>query len=506
MKHFKKLVLVCLLMLPCVAYGQQVPLFNQYFAQPTLAYPSASVFQEKTQLSLLYRGQWSGLDGAPQLFSLSFANSVKQKFGYNININSFEAGLLRQTYLSGGLAKAFQFNDHKLSIGVELGVSLFSLDESRVSVESLDDELIRNLLGSNGASGSLGLSFSYQYKALQINAAVPSMVSESLSDDEYVQLADNNKPDYLVGAGYRIPLDRTGKMTITPNITWRYQELIGSAVDVLTLFELQRKFQVMAAYRDGYGANIGMGIRVRPNILFTYNYDFGQKETPFVSNGFNEVGLHFSFNKKSKVNEVEALKQNAEQVIDRLQAEEIYDKNLISPEDQEVVIDYYTSLQSGNKKERRAKGEAAFDALLEEIEQKGLARMKADAQARVDAATRPEQEIQQKEEPVEPKTPKVEDSQRTVEPTKQQPNKLRSRYILVVAAYLIESSYSQGYLEQLKTDYPDAGTYRNEQRGYDYIYILKFDDFDEAISKMRALRNDGSFSDGWIHVLPLRNN
>ena len=84
MKHLKKLVLCCLLVLPGVVFSQQVPLINQYFAQPALAYPSAAVLQDKAQLSLIYRGQWSGVDGAPQVFSLSFANPFRQKWGYNV--------------------------------------------------------------------------------------------------------------------------------------------------------------------------------------------------------------------------------------------------------------------------------------------------------------------------------------------------------------------------------------------------------------------------------------
>ncbi|KYG73834.1 hypothetical protein AWW68_14270 [Roseivirga spongicola] len=496
MKHLKKLVLGCLLSLPGVAFGQQVPLINQYFTQPTLAYPSAAVFQDKAQLSLLYRGQWSGVDGAPQVFSLSFANPFKQKLGYNVNVNSFESGLLRQTNVGAGLAKAWVLNEHRISIGAEVGLSLFSLDDSRVSVESMDDELIRNLLGSNGSSASLNLSLSYQYKGLQVNAAVPNVLNESLSDDEYVQLSDNNNADYLVGVGYQFSLDQMGDITFTPNITWRYQELIGSAFDVLALFEWQRKFQLMAAYRDGYGLNAGVGVRLKPNILFTYNYDFGKKEAPILSNGFNEVGLHFSLNKKASVDKDEALSQEASRIIGQLEAQEIYDKKLIATEDQETVVNYYSSLHSGSKKERRAKGEADFDSLLEDIKQKGLERMRAEARARAEAA-KADEEV---EEAAPTPAPVVtEEPEPVEEPT--ETSAAMGRYILVVAAYNPGSEYAKVLVEKLRELYPRAGIYSNELRGYDYVYVLQFGDRAEAISTMLELRSSGDFTDGWVHVI-----
>ncbi len=382
-----------------------------------------------------------------------------------------------------------------------MGLALFSLDDSRVSVESMDDELIRNLLGSNGSSASLNLSLSYQYKGLQVNAAVPNVINESLSDDEYVQLSDNNNADYLVGVDYQFSLDQMGDITFTPNITWRYQELIGSAVDVLALFEWQRKFQLMAAYRDGYGLNAGVGVRLKPNILFTYNYDFGKKETPIISNGFNEVGLHFSFNKKANIDKDEALSQEASRIIDRLETQEIYDKNLITAEDQETVVGYYSGLHSGNKKERRAKGEADFDSLLEDIKQKGLERMRAEARARAEAA-KADEEV---EEAAPAPAPAVTEEPEPVEEPTETPAAI-GPYILVVAAYNPGSEYAKVLVEKLKESYPEADIYSNELRGYDYVYVLQFEDRAEAISTMRELRKSGDFPEGWIHIVQTERN
>ena len=56
--------------------AQQVPLYNQYYYAPSLAFPSSNVFQENRQLSLMYRDQFAGLIGSPKNFGLAYTSAV----------------------------------------------------------------------------------------------------------------------------------------------------------------------------------------------------------------------------------------------------------------------------------------------------------------------------------------------------------------------------------------------------------------------------------------------
>jgi len=497
-----------LLVIGSTAYGQQVPLFNQYYTQPALIYSSASALQKAPQLSLIYRGQWAGLDGAPQNFVLSYAQPFAKKMGFDINVNSFETGILRQTNVGGGLAYSFKLNKHQFSIGTELGIALHSLNESKLSIESLNDELIQSLLGNNGSSVNLGLSLSYQYKSLVAHMAMPKALSESIKNNAFAELSDNNLSDYIVGLGYSFTIDALHQVIFTPNATWRYQDITGSSLDFMGKLDVKGNFHVAAGYRQDYGATAGLGIKVKPNILFTYNYDFGKSDVPFVSDGFNEIGLHFSFKQKHDSDSV--IERKGEAIIERLRKEEIYDRKLISPEDQEIVIEYLSANETGRKKERREKGIEAFDAILKNIENTGLARMQAEANAR--AAKQKEAALESKRiEEAEREQDRIDrekaeaarllEEKRLSAESAKDSDELTNNYILVVASYLPNSKWKDQYLNELKNKYPKAGVFRNSERGYDYVYIQTFSNLEAAVKAMLDLKAKNQFLDSWVHIL-----
>jgi type IX secretion system PorP/SprF family membrane protein len=374
-------LLLALMLLSIGLKAQQVPLYNQYFQQKFLAYPSASAFSERPALSVIYRGQFSGIEGAPKTYAVSYVNKLGKNMGFGLNVIGNDIGFISQTKVQGGLSYAVIKNgNHSLSFGALAGVSLFSINEDIISPESFNDPLLVDLIGNNGAALAIDLAISYKYKGFGLDIAVPALINESISDDEYVQINEDNVPDYIAGAYYRIALDPLGNMFLTPNITWRYREVIGSEFDVLAKFEYKQKFQANLGYRDNFGPTIGVGIYVQPSILFTYNYDFGQADVPFLADGFNEFALHFTF--KNKQERLSGKYAEGEAVLSRIRAENTYDKSLIPNPDQELAIDYLTSLVStGSKSEKLVAGQTRFDQILDDMRKNEQAKL----QARVDA-------------------------------------------------------------------------------------------------------------------------
>ncbi|GAB5527917.1 MAG: hypothetical protein Roseis2KO_57890 [Roseivirga sp.] len=525
MKTFSRLfIFAVFFVVQARAFGQQIPLFNQYYVQPALIYSSASVMADNPQLSVLYRGQLSGLDGAPVTFGLNYSNPLWNELGYSVNVNSHELGILRQTTLSAGLSRMLMMKAHKLSFGVEAGVALFSIDEDRVSVESLTDELIQNILGNNGSSAFIAASVSYRFKDFSAHLAMPNLLHSSLSDGDFDQLSRANRPDFSASANYDIAIDPIKNIRFSPQLTYRHYSVIGGAMDITGRLEINNKFQLNAGYREGFGSTAGIGVEIRPGLLFTYQYDFGKSDIPFLSDGFNELGLHLRFKSKKEL-ETETYKAG-EEVIDRLQEKEIYDKKLISEKDQSSAIGYLSSLETGGRKTRKAKGEQAFDRVLDEIKAKGLARMQAEADQRKSdaersAAERAEAELEESrqaleksrrekaalEEEVARLKAASETSEKMQAPeTVQTPEPqaaFEGDYIVVVGSFSPDSDNAEKFYDSLKEKYPEGGIFRSKKRGYDYVYVMHFAEKAKAVSAMRELRKQSQFSDSWVHILRL---
>lgn len=501
------------------AFAQQVPLFNQYYVQPALIYPSASVMGSNPQLSVLYRGQLSGLDGAPVTFGFNYSNPLWNELGYTFNVNSHELGILRQTTVSAGLSRMLMTKEHKLSFGLEAGLGLFSIDEDRVSVESLTDELIQNILGNNGSAAFVAASVSYSFKDFNAHIAVPNLMHSSLSDGDFDQLSRANRPDFSGSVSYDIVIDPVKNIRFSPQLTYRHYNVIGGAIDITGRLEINDKFQVNVGYREGFGSTAGIGVELKPGLLFTYQYDFGNADIPFLSDGFNELGLHLRFKSKKEL-ETEMFKAG-EEVINGLKEKEIYDKKLISEEDQSAAVGYLSSLETGGRKTRKTKGEEAFDRVLEEIKAKGLTRMQAEADQRKSDAERSAAEKAEAE--LEESRSALEKSRREKAALEEEVARLKAAsvipvtvqipepqeafegdYIVVVGAFLPDTDNAEKLYTSLKEEYPEGGIFKNEERGYDYVYVMHFAEKAKAIEAMRELRKLSQFSDSWVHILRLR--
>ena len=378
----------CLIAIMIVGNGvqaQQVPLFNQYYRVPTLAYPSAVVFNTRPQLSLVYREQFSGLEGAPTGVALAYSNTIGSKMGIVANLSSTEVGLIRQLRVQGGLGFQLLNNgDHRLSIGSLATVSSFSINDDVVSPESFNDPILTNLLGNNGSAISIDLSLSYRFKDLQVDFAAPTLINESLSDDEYVQINEDNIPDYLLGAQYSFLINAEKQIYVTPNVTWRYREVLGSEIDVLARADFNNKFSAFGGYRGNYGATFGVGIFINENLEFTYNHDFGDPETPFLSDGFSEFGLHLKL--KSKDDRNLSKYSEGEVVYNSVIDDNIYDPSLLNEKDKEALKQHLFSLETeGNKKTKRANAEERYSKLFERLKGQEVARLEAAARAKARA-------------------------------------------------------------------------------------------------------------------------
>jgi type IX secretion system PorP/SprF family membrane protein len=552
-------LLLALMILSIGLKAQQVPLYNQYFQQKFLAYPSSSAFVERPALSVIYRGQFSGIEGAPKAYAVSYANKIGTDMGFGLNITGNDIGFISQTKVQGGFSYALlKKGDHSLSVGALLGVSLFSINEDIISPESFNDPLLSDLIGNNGAALGIDLSVSYKYKDFGIDIAAPALINESLSDDEYVQINEDNVPDYIAGAYYRIALDPLGNMFLTPNVTWRYREVIGSEFDILAKFEYKQKFKANLGYRDNYGPTIGVGIFVQPSILFTYNYDFGQADVPFLADGFNEFALHFTF--KNKEERLATKYAEGEAVLNRIRAENTYDKSLIPTADQKLAIEYLASLEStGSKSERRAVGQTRFDEILDGMRKNEQAKLQAqldaekerqqdliDAQAaaekeRLEAEERaarekaeqakaavpePKEEVKVETKGLEERATeaaistlpekeqaRVREVNKLVEPEvlmeisdANHPSRISSiqvQYVVVIASYPVDSKYSRLFVNQIKSQYGDVRIFASRKRDLDYIYLGGYNDYKTALERMQETRKNTRFKDAWVHIIRL---
>lgn len=372
--YVKFVAIFILTLLVSEVRAQQVPLFNQYYYAGNIAYPSSNVFEENRYLHLVFRDQFGGLIGSPKNFALSYNGAVRGRTAFSANITTADIGFTSQVKISGGIGyKLLGEGNDGLSLGTQVGLSFFSLNEDRVNPENPVDNVLIDLLGQNGSSLSFDFTASYRRGKLGIDIAVPTVINESLSDDAYIQINDDNVPDFIGGARYEFSINPD--LTFTPYVGVRLRETIGAEVDVMSEIQFRDKFRATLGYRDNYGVTAGVGVQLLPKLLFTYNYDFGQKDAPFLADGFNEFGLHLQLNKKE--DREDACIAEGKAVVEKIIQDRIFDENLVNPEDKANALCYLSSLEEGKRKEMNLKAEEAYKALFLKIKQEEMDKQEA---------------------------------------------------------------------------------------------------------------------------------
>lgn len=362
--------------------AQQVPLFNQYYNASNIAYPSGNVFEENRYLHLVFRDQFGGLVGSPKNFALSYNGTVKGRTAFSAHVTTADIGFTSQVKISGGLGyKLFGEGNNGLSIGTQIGLSLFSLNEDRVNPENPVDNVLIDLLGQNGSSLSFDFTASYRTGKFGIDLAVPTLINESLSDDAYIQINDDNVPDFIGGARYEFSLNPD--LTLVPYAGVRLRETIGAEIDLMAELKFKEKFRTTLGYRDNYGISAGVGVQLLPKLLFTYNYDFGQKDAPFLDDGFNEFGLHLQLNQKED-RQAPCITEGRT-VVEKIIENRIFDENLVNQEDKESALCYLSSLEEGKRREKNLKAEEAYQALFLKVKEEEVAKQEAARLAALEA-------------------------------------------------------------------------------------------------------------------------
>jgi len=364
------------------AKAQQVPLYNQYFNATSLVNTAGATFENKRYLSFVYRDQFGGLIGSPKNFALAYNSTVRNNMAFTANLTTADIGFTSQLKFSGGLGyKLFGEGSDGLSLGTQASFSFFSLNEDRVNPENPIDNVLIDLLGQSGSAFSLDLSASYRVGKLGIDVTVPTVINTSLSDDAYIQINDDNVPDFIGGARYEFTINPD--LTITPYAGFRLRETIGAELDVMAMANFKDKFSFSAGYRDNYGPTVGIGAQVFPKLMFTYNYDFGDRDTPFLADGFNEFGLHYELNTPEQ--KANSCIEEGEAVVNRIIDQRIFDANLVNLEDKESALCYLRSLEAGKRKEKNAQAEEAYQALFLKIKEEEMARQEAARVAAMEA-------------------------------------------------------------------------------------------------------------------------
>lgn len=296
----KKLFLLTLITsILCVdfATAQQDPQYTQYMYNQNVVNPAYAGLKEGLALGLLYRNQWSALDGAPETFTFNAHAPVGERTGLGISIIRDELGPVKETNAYVDFSYTIPVsNSYQLAFGLKGGATFHDVGLSSLELQDPGDPFFSQNV--NRVNPNIGAGVFLYSDNFYFGASVPNILSSLHLDENGLQFGSETS-HYFVTSGY--VFQTTENLKLKPSV------LVKSAFDAPTSFDVNlnalflEKFELGVSYRLDDSFSGIVGFQATPELRIGYAYDAVVSEINNVAPSSHEIILTYNiiFNKRA---------------------------------------------------------------------------------------------------------------------------------------------------------------------------------------------------------------
>ena len=273
-------------------------MYNLYRLNPQVLTPVQAGSKDTSEVHLMYRQQWLGIEGAPRTMYFNGNFKWKQKRGIGVNAMFDQAGPVRLTMVSGDFAYHTQLSTNwDLSGGIRLGVGNVNLDFANLKLTSPNDILFEGSR-STGMMFNMGwgVRIARKNQGFYASVSMPRILkydfgnkSGGYKDASYVYVMLGNK------------IEINDDLTLYPNAMARIATDAPISWDAQLMANLKQKLDVGLTYRHQDSWGLRLGVQASKKMYIGYVYEMPTSEISLVSNQTHELGLRFFiFTKEQK--------------------------------------------------------------------------------------------------------------------------------------------------------------------------------------------------------------
>ena len=275
-----------------VMYGQQEPQYSQYMYNMSTVNPAYATNQSGLiSTGLLYRRQWTGIEGAPQTANVFGNIPMSEKIELSVNYVNDRIGdaiPVNNNYINLDFAYITRISDQaKLSYGLKAGINNFKIDPSGSDVAT-DPAFADNTSTTQLNIGAGVYLFTSNFYA---GISSPNLLPSDV-DINGVGVAETKTHLYGI-AGY--VFDFVDEVRLKPSVV--VKQVIDSPLtfDVSLNSLIYDKFELGVSYRYTDAFIALAGFNITQNLKVGYSYDFSVSDLSGYNNGSHEIVLLYNF-------------------------------------------------------------------------------------------------------------------------------------------------------------------------------------------------------------------
>jgi len=249
-------------------FAQQDPQYTQYMYNMNVINPAYSGSKEGISLGLLYRSQWSGIDGAPQTGTFFGHSPIGSDLGLGMSVIKDQIGPVEETNVYTDFSYTLNLGSrHHLAFGLKAGATFHNIGLAGLDLIDPNDLFFQNI---SSVSPNIGTGVFYYSENYYLAASVPNIINAVHLDANGNKLG-SEQVHYFITGGYVFKYGETTKLK--PSF------LVKSSFGSTTSFDLNLnvlfydKFEVGGSYRldDSFSALVN--IAVAKGLRIGYAYD-----------------------------------------------------------------------------------------------------------------------------------------------------------------------------------------------------------------------------------------
>lgn len=278
--------------------AQQEAMYSQYMFNLLNINPAYAGNQTVHNITLLYRNQWIGVEGAPKTSTLSWDyRKSNTNVGYGLQVGSDKLGVENSTFVKGYYSYRLPLKNASLSFGMDVGALNYQANYASISSTDSDPLFSDDI---NRFMPKVGLGCLYESDRFYVGFSVPDILDTKVSNtDDQVNFIP--APHYFLNGGLLLNAGETVK--IKPSVLIKAVSGAPLEFDLNLNTWLNKSIGFGASYRTN-DAIVGMlELQLFSSLRLGYAFDYTISQLKNYNNkGTHEIMLRFEFNNGNNSN------------------------------------------------------------------------------------------------------------------------------------------------------------------------------------------------------------
>lgn len=279
-------------------YAQQDAQYTQFIFNKLALNPAYAGSKEVASVSVLYRNQWIGLEGAPKTQTINFhAPFLKKKLGLGLSIVHDKIGLSNNWTINTMYSYRIPIKENTLSFGIQAGVRHMGMNWGESTTTQIGDGSLpmdrESILMPN-----VGFGAYFSAKKYYVGFSIPHLIDNTynfegtdVSPDATSFAAQTRHYMLMGGAIFNI----SDNVKFKPAMLFKYVPNAPLDIDFNASFLFANRIWAGATYRLGDSFDLLAQYEITRQLKAGIAYDFTLTELRQYNAGSFEIMLEYNF-------------------------------------------------------------------------------------------------------------------------------------------------------------------------------------------------------------------